>query len=102
MLPKHLRGLSQQRAENIKHSNSLTRIPACLSMPRRSCQRSIPKVLKCSDKGVELKFRYLQYVPQLGKVGDIESAGKNEKKGEGGIRLGRHGRVKGMEGQKKE
>lgn len=79
MLPKHLRGLSQQRAENIKHSNSLTRIPACLSMPRRSCQHLIPMVLKRSDKGEEQKYRYIQYVPQLGIYGVMEAGEKNEK-----------------------
>lgn len=72
MLPKHLRGLSQWRAENIKHSNSLTRIPACLSMPRRSCQHLIPMVLKRSNKAEEQKYRYIQYVPQLGIDEEIE------------------------------
>lgn len=78
-MPKHLRGLSQWRAENIKHSNSLTRIPACLSMPRRSCQHLIPMVLKRSNKGGEQKYRYIQYVPQLEIHGEME-AGKKESK----------------------
>lgn len=76
-MPKHLRGLSQWRAENIKHSNSLTRIPGCLSMPRRSCQHLIPMVLKCSDKGEEQKYRYIQYVPGLG---EMEAGGRSGKR----------------------
>ncbi len=99
-MPKHLRGLSQRRAENIKHSNSLTRIPACLSMPRRSCQHLIPMVLKRADKGEEQKYRYIQYVPRLGIDGEIEAGGKNRKRRRR-HEVGDKGESKGTEGQKK-
>lgn len=76
-MPKHLRGLSQRRAENIKHSNSLTRIPACLSMPRRSGQRLIPTVLKRSDEAEEQQYGYIQVVPRVGIEGEMRIGGKS-------------------------
>lgn len=83
MLPKHLRGLSQRRAENIKHSNSLTRIPGCLSMPRRSCQRLIPVVLMRHDKGEEQKYRYIYTQFVTGALIDGENRWREGRRGRG-------------------